>query len=177
MDSHTSLPRALRRIRLEPQALSRLIAPARALDLADSWEIDVERIEELEELPLPRLDLLTWLGCIQAHPHSDPSWSQYTFVTLALQAHHTFEMMHAPGMVSSMSVRPGDLFAFQPENLHWIRADGDVGFLSLQWAIPRDDFREVYREIRRGLAYAGLRSVKVPTALSSWKATIGEEWL
>ncbi|MCU9529311.1 cupin domain-containing protein [Pseudomonas mosselii] len=176
MTLHKPLPRSMRRIRLDAQALSRIVVPGHALELAESWEIEVDS-EALENLPLPRLDLIDWLGCIHAHPHSDPSWSQYTFVTLALQAHHTFELMHAPGKVSSMSVRPGDLFAFQPENLHWLRADGDVGFLSLQWAIPRDDFREVYREIRRGLADAGLRSAKVPTALSSWKATIGEEWL
>lgn len=171
----TTLPRSIRRIRLDTQAISRLVVPGHALALAESWDIEVGS-QELGGLPLPRLDIADWLGCIEAHPHSDPSWSQFTFLTLAVQANHTFELMIAPGQVASMTIRPGDLFAFQPEHLHWLRANGDAGFLSLQWAIPRQEFITIYREIRRGLLAMGVRSAKVPAGLTNWKATIGEEW-
>lgn len=169
---NVSLPRALRRTRLNANAIADLTIPAHAQECADSWDIDVVA---LEGLPLPRTDLADWLGCFQAHPHNDPSWGEFIFLNLAVQANHQFELMVAPGAVASMTIRPGDLFAFNPLKFHWLRAERDEGFLSVQWAIPKADFISTYREIRSGLAALGVTSRKVPTVLSGWKASLGEE--
>lgn len=167
-----SLPHALRRIRLDPSVISALAVPSHAQATAESWEIDVVA---LGDQPLPRADLADWLGCIQAHPHSDPDFADFIFVTLAVQAEHRFELMFSPGKVVSMTIRPGDLFAFNPVHFHWLRAEGNEGFLSVQWAVPKADFVNIYREIRRGLAVYGIKSSKLPATLSNWKASIGEQ--
>ena len=146
--------------------------PEDAQECAVSWDIEVVA---LEDLALPRTDLADWLGCVQAHPHSDPDWGESIFLTLAVQANHLFEVMVAPGLVASMTVRPGDLFAFSPLKHHWLRPESDVGFLSVQWTIPKSDFFRTYRDIRKGLNVIGVRSTKVPAILSAWKASIGEE--
>lgn len=171
MNLSTSLPKALRRMRLEANFIDGLAIPARARECAESWEIEVV---ELGEIRLPRTDIADWLGCFEAHPHSDTSFDEFLFLTLAVQANHTFEVMVSPGLVASMSIRPADLFVFDPLKFHWLRADGDEGFLSIQWSIRKSEFSATYRDIRRGLNGLGLRSFKAPTERSFWKASIGE---
>lgn len=172
MNTPCALPRALRRMRLDAACIERLEIPEHAQECAVSWDIEVVA---LEDLGLPRPDLADWLGCMHAHPHSDPDWGESIFLTLAVQANHLFEVMVAPGLVASMTVRPGDLFAFSPLKHHWLRPEGDDGFLSVQWTIAKSDFFRTYREIRNGLNAIGVRSIKIPAILSAWKASIGEE--
>ncbi|WP_256556751.1 hypothetical protein [Pseudomonas sp. AP19] len=172
MNTQCALPRALRRMRIDAASIERLEIPEAALECAASWDIEVVA---LDDLPLPRTDLADWLGCVQAHPHTDPSWGESIFLTLAVQANHLFEVMVAPGFVTSMTVRPGDLFAFSPLKHHWLRPQGDDGFLCVQWTLPKSDFLKTYREIRKGLEAIGVRSTKVPAIQSAWKASIGEE--
>ncbi|WP_439126108.1 MAG: hypothetical protein ACNJA3_29850 (plasmid) [Pseudomonas rhizophila] len=172
MNTQCALPHSLRRMRLDAASIEALVIPEYALECAVSWDIEVVT---LNDLPLPRTDLADWLGCVKAHPHTDPDWGESIFLTLAVQANHLFEVMVAPGLVASMTVRPGDLFAFSPLKHHWLRPEGDDGFLSVQWTIPKSDFFRTYREIRKGLNAIGVLSTKVPATLSAWKASIGEE--
>lgn len=174
MNTPCALPRALRRMRLDPTFIEGFVVPEDAQECAASWDIDVVA---LDSIPLPRTDLADWLGCAQAHPHTDPDWGESVFLTLAVQANHRFEVMVAPGLVASMSVRPGDLFAFSPLKHHWLRPEGDDGFLSVQWTISKSDFFRTYREIRKGLSAIGVRSTKIPATLSAWKSSIDEESL
>ncbi|RMM39436.1 hypothetical protein QO021_28900 (plasmid) [Pseudomonas amygdali pv. lachrymans] len=172
MNTQSALPLTLRRMRLDAACIEGLVIPENAQECAVSWDIEVVA---LHDLALPRIDLADWLGCVQAHPHTDPAWGESIFLTLAVQANHLFEVMVAPGLVASMTVRPGDLFAFSPLKHHWLRPEGDDGFLSVQWTIPKSDFFKIYREIRKGLGAIGVRSTKVPAIQSAWKASIGEE--
>lgn len=169
------LPRQLRTINLSPATLRLLPMPADVYEMSQVSDIDVCRTG-LDEMPLPLVDLVDWIGCYQAAPHSDPDWHGSLFITLAICANHTFETMVVPGQVVSLPVMPGTLFVFDPMLLHWLKPSlplQETGFAALQWSVKRSEFPGHYRTIRKGLrALGGVKTSLVNLKDEGWRVSV-----
>jgi hypothetical protein len=91
-----------------------------------------------------------WLTCLHAWPHEDTHFalaeSHYLFLTIALRACHKIGDMKC----YPQDVEPGDVFVVDPLVVHWLAPrwnNKGVGFISLQWTIPRSRAAACVRHI------------------------------
>lgn len=114
--------------------------------------------EGLSELPEPFNSASCWIYCRDAWPHVDPAYEGTVFITLALQADHTFHQLLPNNKSFRLGVFTGQLFVLDPLSMHWLapnNAETNPGFIGLQWEVPYDQFDATFADLTSKLAMLG----------------------
>ncbi|KQP19309.1 hypothetical protein ASF45_24820 [Pseudorhodoferax sp. Leaf265] len=90
----------------------------------------------------------TWITCVQAMPHMDPSWPDKLFLTLTVEGddYVVGDSAYLLQSFESVSVPPGSLFIVDPMTPHWLfHPDAVHGqgkpsrWIGLQWELKRTE--------------------------------------
>lgn len=120
-------------------------------------EIEICR-DGIDVLPEPLNSATCWIYCRDAWPHVDPDFEGLAFITLALQADHTYNQIMPGNECARMGVFSGDLFVTDPLAMHWLAPNNAVtngGFIGLQWEVPYHQFEATYADLVAKLGSLG----------------------
>ncbi|RNF58394.1 hypothetical protein EFK68_03120 [Pseudomonas aeruginosa] len=129
----------------------------------------------LDQLPEPLNSATCWIYCRDAWPHVDPDFEGLMFITLAIQADHSYNQILPRKKNIRMGVFRGSLFITDPMAMHWLapnNADTNAGFIGLQWEVSYNQIDTAYADLVSKLAVLGeVQDVTPPTMRTLLKAT------
>lgn len=144
-------------VKLNWEGLRRLRIPNEVNGGCYDPEIEMS-IDGLNDLPDPLNSASCWIYCRDAWPHVDPNYEGTVFITLAIQADHTYNQILPNNKSYRLGVFNGYLFVVDPLSLHWLapnNAETNPGFIGLQWEIPYDQFDATFADLTSKLAILG----------------------